>query len=149
MKIEESYNHVDLIVFYISRDLEFSGKEQYLNRVAFSYVAKSNGELVGAITVGIKGEDMILDAVAVAPKYENQGIGTELYNIAIDRIRNQYGDRKIYLVAKNIDFFKHKGWAVISQEEAPSFSDCFTCPEYKKTCFPEIMLLDLEVGKGK
>ena len=44
-------------------------------------------------------------------------------------------------IAKIPDFWKSKGFSIITREEAPAFSECFECPEYiNKTCRPEIML---------
>lgn len=66
-----------------------------------------------------------------------------MYNTAINRIKNENSNAKVYLVAKNVAFFKNKGFEIISRDSAPNFSECFTCPDFQKTCNPEIMLLDL------
>jgi len=63
-------------------------------------------------------------------------------------VKSQYGNKKIYLVAKNPQVFKSKGFKIIKREDAPNFSECFTCEDYLKTCFPEVMLLDLGKNGG-
>jgi len=143
MHIEEFYNHNELVDFYISREIEFDDTKEYFRPPLFSYVAKINDLIVGAITVCQEGEDFILDEMAVATEYENQGIGTKLFETSINHIKEQYGNKKIYLVAKIIEFWKNKRFEVITREESPDFSECFTCEEFQKTCFPEIMVLDL------
>jgi len=144
MKIEDFFNHDELIDFYISREIEFNDEKQYFHLPLFSYVAKVNDTIVGAITICQEDDDFILDEIAVSMQYENQGIGTKLFQISINRIKESYGNRKIYLVAKIPVFWKNKGFKIITREEAPGFSECFTCEEFQKTCFPEIMLLDLD-----
>ena len=149
MKIERYYEHNDLIDFYISREIEFNENKQYFHPPLFSYVAKVDDLIIGAITICQEGEDFILDEIAVSSLYENQGIATKLVEISIDHIKKEYGNRKIYLVAKIPTFWENKGFKIILREEAPSFSECFTCEEYQKTCFPETMLLDLKKENNK
>ena len=142
MKIEEYFNHDDLIDFYISRDIEFDEAKKYPHPPLFSYIAKINDSFVGAITVCKENDDYILDEVAVIPEKENIGIGTALVVAALERIKqdNKNKETNVYLVAKNPDFFKARGFNIISREEAPAFSECFTCPDYiNKICCPEIM----------
>ena len=45
----------------------------------------------------------------------------------------------IYLTAKDPKFFEKNGFIIIEKEEAPDFSDCFMCPDYKVCCFPKIL----------
>ena len=82
--------------------------------------------------------------MAVAKDYEKQGICTALVNSAISRIQKEYWDSKFYLVAKNPDVFKNMGFSIIRREEEPSFSECFSCPDFQKKCFPEIMVKTLK-----
>ena len=143
MYIEKFYNHDELIDFYISRGIEFNETRKYFRTPLFSYVAKITDLIVGAITICKEGNNFILDELAVLSEYENQGIGTSLFETSVKYIEEQYGNSKIYLVAKIPLFWKNKGFKCISKDEAPEFSECFTCPEFQKNCFPEIMVLDL------
>lgn len=144
MKIEEFYNHNDLIDFYMTRGLEFGEDKQYYCKSLFTYVAIINNVIIGAITIGIEKEYFVLDSIVVDSNYEKKGIGTKLYNIAIERIKKENPNAKIYLIAKNAEFFLNKGFKIIRREEAPEFSDCFNCPDFQKTCKPKIMLLELK-----
>lgn len=142
--IKEFSNHDELVDFYISRGIEFNEDKKYFHPPVFSYIAKIDNNFVGAITICKENNDFILDEVAVIKEKENQGICTALVNTAIDRIKQEYEDSKFYLVAKNPDVFKSMGFNVIQRGEAPSFSECFSCPDFSKKCFPEIMVKTLK-----
>lgn len=61
MKIEEFYNHNDLIDFYISIGIEFGESKQYFHQPLFTYIAKINDKLAGAITVRKEADDYLLN----------------------------------------------------------------------------------------
>lgn len=142
--IKEFSNHDELVDFYISRGIEFNEDKKYFHPPVFSYIAEIDNNFVGAITICKENNDFILDEVAVIKEKENQGICTALVNTAIDRIKQEYEDSKFYLVAKNPDVFKSMGFNVIQRGEAPSFSECFSCPDFQKKCFPKIMVKTLK-----
>lgn len=144
MIIKEFYEHNKLIDFYISRGIEFNDDKIFPHKPIFSYVAEIDNQFVGAITICKENSDFILDEVAVIKEREKQGICTELINTVIDRIEKEYGNSKLYLVAKNSNIFKNMGFDIIQREEAPDFSECFSCPDYQKKCFPKIMVKLLE-----
>lgn len=138
--IKEFSTHDELIDFYISRGIEFNEDKKYFHPPVFSYIAEIDNNFVGAITICKENNDFILDEVAVIKEKEKQGICTALVNTAINRIKQEYEDSKFYLVAKNPEIFKSTGFEVIQRDEAPSFSECFSCPDFQKKCFPEIMV---------
>ncbi len=140
MIIKEFYKHEQLVDFYISRGIEFNDDKQYFHPPIFSYIAQIDGNFVGAITICKENDDFILDEVAVIPEKQGQGVCTALVNASIDKIIREYGERKFYLVAKNSNVFKNMGFEIIQREDAPSFSECFDCPDFQKKCFPEIMV---------
>lgn len=142
--IKEFDNHNELVDFYISRGIEFNEDKQYFHPPIFSYVAEIDNEFAGAITICKEDNDFILDEVAVTEEKEKQGICTALVNTAINRIKQEYGDSNFYLVAKNPDVFKNIGFSIIQREDAPAFSECFSCPDFQKKCFPEIMVKTLK-----
>jgi len=111
--IKEISNHDELVDFYISRGIEFNEDKQYFHPPVFSYIAEIDNAFVGAITVCKENNDFILDEVAVIKEKENQGICIALVNTAINRIEQEYGDSKFYLVAKNPEVFKNMGFNFI------------------------------------
>ena len=144
MIIKEFYKHEQLVDFYISRGIEFNDDKQYFHPPIFSYIAQIDGDFVGAITICKENDDFILDEVAVIPEKQGQGVCTALVNASIDKIIRQYSERKIYLVAKKSNIFKNMGFEIIQREDAPSFSECFNCPDFQKKCFPKIMVKSLK-----
>ena len=48
----------------------------------------------------------------------------------------------MYLVARAPEFFRKNGFVTIPREEAPNFFECLTCPQYGKTCHPEVMKIE-------
>lgn len=142
--IKEFSNHDELVDFYISRGIEFNEDKKYFHPPVFSYIAEIDNNFAGAITICKENNDFILDEIAVIKEKENQGICTALVNTAINRIKQEYEDSKFYLVAKNPEVFKSMGFNVIQRDEAPSFSECFSCPDFQKKCFPEIMVKTLK-----
>ncbi len=143
MHIIEEKNHNSLIDFYCSRGIEFGDDKQYYHPPVYSYVAKIDNKFVAAITICKEGDNYILDEVAVIPERERQGICTKLVETCFDRIKKDSGGGYIYLVAKNPSVFLGLGFELIKREEAPSFSECFTCPDFQVKCFPKVMLKKL------
>lgn len=72
MKIEKNFKHNDLIDFYISRGIEFGEDKQYFRQPLFTYIAKINDKIVGAITICKENDDYILDEIAVAHELEKK-----------------------------------------------------------------------------
>ena len=48
----------------------------------------------------------------------------------------------MYLVARAPGFFAKHGFKEVAREDAPNFFECFTCPQYGKTCHPQVMRKD-------
>lgn len=136
MIIKEYYEHDKLIDLYVSRGLEL--ENGFDNAPLFSYVLENNNEIIGAITCYKKDENYIIDAISIKEKYIRKNWGTKLLNKAIKNIR-ELGGVNIYLVAKKTSFFVKNNFTIIEREQAPDFSCCFTCPQYKVSCFPEVM----------
>lgn len=129
-------NYKDLIPFYLSRGLEIPG--DFYNKPIFSLVIKCDEEFIGAATCSKKDENYIIEAIAISEKNVRKGFGKKLMNEVLNKIEMLNGS-DIYLVAKEPIFFEKNGFVVINQDEAPDFSDCFMCPDYKVSCFPSVM----------
>ena len=55
----------------------------------------------------------------------------------------QRGGKELFLVARAPAFFRTLGFETVTPEKAPLFFECAQCPQYKKTCHPEIMRLEI------
>lgn len=147
--VVEYKEHDKLVDFYISRGIEFGDDKKYFHPPVFSYVALINDELVGAITVCKEDDDFILDEVAVKEEYTNKGICKSLVDTVIKRIEKENGNCNMYLVAKHPEVFTSMGFKEIPREDSPSFSECFTCPDFQKNCFPKVMVKNIIVLEDK
>ncbi len=138
MNIIEYKNHNSLISFYLSRGIEIS--EGFENPPIFSYIALDDDILVAAITCSKVDDTFIIEAIAVSERYERQKIGTKILNFAINKL-DSMNAKNIILNAKNPVLFEKNGFVIINRDEVPIdvYSYCFECPNYKVSCFPQIM----------
>ncbi|MGN0705152.1 MAG: GNAT family N-acetyltransferase, partial [Lentihominibacter sp.] len=79
--------------------------------------------------------------IAVDGSRRGENLGTELLNKGIEETKS-LGGRRMYLVARAPEFFRKNGFVTIPREEAPNFFECLTCPQYGKTCHPEVMKIE-------
>lgn len=136
MIIEKYDNYKDLIPFYISRGLEF--EDDFKNKLVFSLIMQDNNKMIGAATYTKLEKDYIVEAIAISENEIRKGYGKQLLTKVLEEIKQLNGEN-IYLVAKEPIFFKKNGFKEINQNDAPDFSCCFACPDYKVSCFPITM----------
>ncbi len=138
-KIEETSDYLQLKYFYYANDLEIDLEDEELPPIIKNWRAiRSDGELIGGITLGFREGEYIIDGIAVDKRYRKGNLGRELLNTAIDEIKRRNGNL-LYLVARAPKFFAKQGFVSIQRTESPEFFECYTCPQYQKTCFPEVM----------
>lgn len=87
----------------------------YLRRnPRFSFVAEKNGRLIGAVLCGHDGRRGYLHHLAVARQHRQQGIGRQLVNACLAKLRQARIQRcNIFIFANNnagIKFWVHHGW---------------------------------------
>jgi N-acetylglutamate synthase-like GNAT family acetyltransferase len=134
-----------LIPFFIEQELEFEENEEYgEDELVKCWEALSDdGELVGGCALALREGEFICDGIATAPSVRGSGLGEDLLGLLTEEVRSRGGDA-VYLVARAPGFFAKQGFEVTERKAAPEFFECFTCPQYKKTCFPEVMKLSLK-----
>lgn len=145
-KLTETEDYVELRDFFIENELEVSEEEPVPTDAVKSWrLADENGEsekLVGGITLAKREGEFIIDGIAVDQAYRKHKLGGVLLDKAVDTVKSLSGER-IYLVARAPGFFRTKGFETVPREEAPTFFECLTCPQYGVNCHPEVMKLDL------
>jgi ribosomal protein S18 acetylase RimI-like enzyme len=99
--------------------------------------------LVGGCVLALREGEYIIDGIAVDARLRHMGLGESLLDAALQEIRG-LGGKKLFLVARAPDFFRKQGFATVAREAAPNFFECFGCPQYNLSCFPEVMRLDIE-----
>lgn len=153
-RISSTENYEKLVPFFIDNDLEFSEDEPAPTDLVkcWQIVEGSggfddnneadDGKLIGAFVLSKREGEFVVDGIAIAPEYRKLKLGRLLLDKGIEETLKQ-GGRRIFLVARAPGFFAKHGFKTVSREEAPGFVECLTCPQYGKTCHPEVMRLDM------
>ncbi|MFO8192551.1 MAG: GNAT family N-acetyltransferase [Bacillota bacterium] len=102
-----------------------------------------SGQLIGAVVLVRRNNEYIINDIAVDPLYRNNKYGMKLLKKAIAEV-NRLAGKRIYLVAKVPPFFATAGFREWADKEALQLFSCIDCPQYKKTCHPKVMRLDLK-----
>jgi N-acetylglutamate synthase-like GNAT family acetyltransferase len=105
-------------------------------------ISEEDGKRMGAIVLEKRDGEYIVGDVAVDPSFRHRDIGTRMMEVLLEEARLKEAKR-LMLVAKVPDFFKTFGFVIIPREGAPKISKCLDCPQFKVSCFPEIMELTL------
>lgn len=144
--ISVTEDYPSLVPFFIENELEFTEDDDVPEDEIIKCwkAVDDEGNLVGGCILALRDGEFICDGIASDPKYRSIGLGKKLLKKLTDEVKQRGGDR-IYLVARAPGFFKKNGFEIIPREEAPEFFECFTCPQYKKSCFPEVMRLSIQV----
>lgn len=147
-RISETDKYEKLVQFFIENELEFT--EEDLEEVptdlvkCWEIVDRTDGkeELIGAFVLAKREGEYICDGIAIDPAWRGTNLGKALLNKGIEEVQKQGGDR-MFLVARAPEFFRKSGFETVEREEAPNFFECFSCPQYKVNCHPEVMRLDI------
>jgi len=79
-----------------------------------AFVAEESGRVVGVLVLILKNDGILMDNVAVHPKYQGQGLGHRLIQFAEKRAFKQgYKNLDIYtheLMTENIEMYKRLGY---------------------------------------
>jgi len=138
MDIRETDNYAELMDLFFRNGLEITEDEPVPTDIIKGWRAELVGKLVGGCVLSLRQGDYIIDGIAIEPAMRQTGLGAHLLNLALEEAKARGAD-SVYLVAKAPDFFRKQGFLTIDREEAPLFFECFTCPQYLKSCFPEVM----------
>lgn len=141
-KITVTEEYERLVPFFIENELEFSEEEPVPTDLVKCWKAEEDGKLLGACVLAKREGEFIIDGIAVTPEYRGEKLGAALLEQAIKETREKNGTG-IFLVARAPGFFRKYGFVTVDAKDAPNFFECLTCPQYGKTCFPEVMRLEL------
>lgn len=158
-KISVTDDYDKLVPFFIENELEFSEEEPVPTDLVKCWeITEGTGEipetsskdgiigeygrLIGGFVLAKREGEFIVDGIAIAPEYRKLRLGKELLMRGIEETL-RCGGKRIYLVARAPEFFRKNGFVTVERSEAPEFFECLTCPQYGKTCHPEVMKLEL------
>ena len=143
--LRETGEYEKLVRFFVENELEFDGDEEVDTDILNCYevVTEDGGSLAGAAVLAKREGKFIIDGIAVDEQYRGRKIGEMLLQQIEKRIRQLGGD-SLYLVARAPGFFRRNGFSAIDPETAPNFFECKYCPQYRVSCHPEVMKLELK-----
>jgi len=145
-KMKETDDFEKLVPFFIENGLEYDEDEKASESLVQCWEIVHGDEndehLVAALALSERGGGYVIDAVAVSKLFRKFKMGKILVEKAIKEVL-QRGGRCIYIVAKVPGFFEKLGFKAITREEAPDFSECFSCEQFGNGCSPEVMKLEL------
>lgn len=133
-----------LVKFFVDNQLEFDGDEEVDTDILKCWkVTHTEDVLIGGCVLALREGRYIIDGIAVDKLFRKFGIGKIMMDKAVKEVRNR-GGKELFLVARAPGFFRTLGFEKVEPEKAPLFFECGQCPQYKKTCHPEIMRLEIE-----
>lgn len=147
--VAETDEYAALVPFFMENELEFT--EEDAEEVPTDIVkcwkvnaagGEEDGQLIGGFVLAKREGRFICDGIAVDSRYRGTDIGTKLLRLGLEETKRLGGD-KLYLVARAPGFFRKNGFETIKREDAPNFFECFTCPQYGKSCHPEVMVYEI------
>ena len=142
VRIDITYDHEQLNRFYEDNGLEISEEDPVGTDALKSWLLYVEDAFAGACTLAYRQGDYIIDGIAVDERFRGGMYGTKLLEEAIQEVKER-GGRVLYLVARAPEFFRANGFLTVNREDAPEFFECAGCDQYGKTCFPEVMRLDI------
>ncbi len=144
----EEKNHDLLTALFIRNGLEFSENEPIPTDVIGGWQATEGDLLAGGCILALREGSFIIDGIAVEPEFRNTDIGSLLLQKALKLAAEKGGD-SVYLVARAPGFFRKHDFVTIGRDEGPLFFECFTCPQYNVSCFPEVMRVSLNKSQDQ
>jgi YegS/Rv2252/BmrU family lipid kinase len=139
VSIRDTDDYAELVELFIRNDLEYTEDDEVTTDLVRCLRAETeSGELVGGCVLALREGRFICDGIAVDPPYRGSDTGARMLAMIEDSAMDK-GAEELYLVARAPAFFAKYGYREIPREEAPTFFECFTCPQYGETCFPKVM----------
>ena len=124
---------------FAAQGLEVSAEDEVPTDIIKCWKAEDGaGTLLGGAVLAKREGEFICDGIATVPPARSVGLGKKLLLTLMDEARERGGDR-LFLVARAPEFFRSRGFKTVDRDDAPLFFECFSCPQYNDTCFPEVM----------
>lgn len=142
MEFSEIAEHNSLIGFYRQNGLEVSDDIAAEDGAVYSIAAEINGNTVAAATLSHRFGVYILDYIAVDESLRRTGAGTKAVLLIRQRAKALGADR-LYITAKNPEFFKASGFREGSPDGVDMNADCIGCPQFEAHCVKLPMYLIL------
>ena len=133
-----------LVKFFVENQLEFDGDEEVdTDKIKCWKITQGDDFLVAGCVLAQREGRYIIDGIAGDKPMRKTGMGKILVDKVIDEVKKRGGDA-IYLVARAPEFFRKLGFETVEPADAPNFFECKQCPQYKVSCHPEVMKLEIK-----
>lgn len=143
-RIQTTDEYERLVKFFVENELEFDGDEEVDTDIIHCWkLTHTDDVLIGGCVLAMRQGKYIIDGIAVTKLFRKFGLGKIMLKKAINEVK-KLGGNELYLVARAPEFFRNYGFETVDANDAPLFFECAQCPQYQKTCFPEIMRLRVE-----
>lgn len=140
-RIQTTDEYERLVKFFVENELEFDGDEEVDTDIIHCWkMTHTDDVLIGGCVLAMRQGKYIIDGIAVTKLFRKFGLGKIMLKKAINEVK-KLGGNELYLVARAPEFFRNYGFETVDANDAPLFFECAQCPQYQKTCFPEIMRL--------
>jgi len=120
-------------------------QEGPLEGVVVAYGAYLGDKLIGCATLQFTDGGHFLEYVAVDDRVRSRGIGASLVAKIEDEAKAR-GMTDLWAKARSPGFYRRIGFRVLGDgERGPkSLDSCQTCPQFRKDCFPAIVVKHLQ-----
>jgi N-acetylglutamate synthase-like GNAT family acetyltransferase len=128
-------------IWKLCKDSGLDMEDEPLKDIVVAYGCFVGGEMLGCATLQKVDDHVFLEYVAVAPEHRLKGIGSLLVE-KIEQEARSRGLKELWAKARSPGFYERIGFRVTSADEkAPkSIEGCMGCPQFRVTCFPEIVV---------
>jgi len=116
---------------------------------SFEHIVKAYGffsgdRMVGCVALKVEKRIYSVDWLAVESEMRRNGLGSALVK-KIEEEAKTRGCRRLWTVARAPEFFRKLGFQIPTSDDSagPSMGHCQRCPQYKKSCFPAILVKSL------
>lgn len=122
-----------LITYYADRGLMLARPRTMLYESLREFtIAEDQGQVVAAGSLHIIWEDLSeVRALAVAPEYTKQGIGSGLVKMFVEEAR-ELAIPRVFALTYQQKFFEKCGFKVVTKESLPQkvWGECVNCPKF-------------------
>lgn len=142
--IRKSLDYKKLLPLFKEAGLDVELDEQNPEGLlmCFELFDKKSNEVVGASSI-IRNKDIYqIKTFAISKPYQGRGVEKYLMDNMIDELR-EWGATKVYLNAKEPDFYEKVGFVESDIDVKNIRYDCGDCDHLNKSCFPKTMELSL------
>lgn len=105
----------------------------------------SGDDLKGCAALKDRGGVFSVEWLAVDSELRGRGLG-KLQVRRIEAEARSRGAHKLWALARAPAFFEHIGYRIIPPEESPgpTIDNCLKCRQYNDSCFPRIVMRELD-----